>query len=415
MNRYFLLVVLFSIFGLPLNAQKAQVVEQINQKAIKIENADLHSSLEESEKFKDVFGQVRIFGFGEATHGTKEFFQLKLKFFKYLVENKGVKHFAIEASYGNCLKIDQYIKGKNYDPKLLLQEIGYWIWNTEEMLAVIEWMRSFNEARGPSEQINFYGIDVMDPTKSASLSKKYLQKTPLGINSEFVRVLNFYISRDKAKNLTKRKLKEHSEELQQLLSSLEASSDNNSGALFRLISSVQQYVNFQIEPTQEVRDEMMFNNVDRILSSNEKDDKVFVWSHNFHIKKNDITFTNDSSMGHHLKEKYGNKYYSLGFDFGSGNFNAVDVNERKIGVFSINKPMKNTSSEVFNSAAFEIYFLDFKSVSENSALADFLTSKVYYRAIGANYDPKMVEKEKLGDAYDGIIFVKTTEASNFLK
>ena len=38
-------------------------------------------------------GSSRIVGLGEATHGTKEFFQLKHRIFKYLVENHGFKIF----------------------------------------------------------------------------------------------------------------------------------------------------------------------------------------------------------------------------------------------------------------------------------------------------------------------------------
>ena len=77
--------------------------------------------------------------------------------------------------------------------------------------------------------------------------------------------------------------------------------------------------------------------------------------------------------------------------------------------------MKNTSSELFNESSFEFFFLDFNSISKIDVLNDFINSKVKYRGIGSTYNPKMIEKEKLKDAYDGIIFVNKTKATTLLR
>jgi erythromycin esterase-like protein len=77
--------------------------------------------------------------------------------------------------------------------------------------------------------------------------------------------------------------------------------------------------------------------------------------------------------------------------------------------------MKNTSSELFSKSKLSIFFLDFNSISKNKLMSEFLNTKVKYRGIGSTYSPKMVEKEKLMNAYDGIIFVNKTNESTYLR
>ena len=58
------------------------------------------------EKF---FKEKKVIGMGEATHGTKEFFNMKAKMFKFLATYCGYKVFSIEATYGGTLKINDYV------------------------------------------------------------------------------------------------------------------------------------------------------------------------------------------------------------------------------------------------------------------------------------------------------------------
>lgn len=65
-------------------------------------------------EFKDeivIPSDKRIIALGEATHGNKEFQELKLNIFKKLVEENGVRAFAIEGDFGGCLEVNDYIHG----------------------------------------------------------------------------------------------------------------------------------------------------------------------------------------------------------------------------------------------------------------------------------------------------------------
>ena len=397
-----------------LFSQNNAIVKAINENAFQLNDSDPNIDIDKDAKLDSIFNKVRIFGFGEATHGTKEFFNLKFKFFKYLVKNQGVRNFAIEASYANCIAINNYIKGQKNDPKELLKNIGFWIWNTQEVLELIEWMKKFNVDKIQSNQINFYGIDIMDCSNSAKIISEHLTENLYENKTQYLDILSFYTIKNNTKYLNKNILKNHLIVMNELKEILKSSEAKNKELYISLQNSIIQYINFRIDYRQEIRDKEMSENINQILHFNGNESKIFIWAHNFHIKKNNITYTNDFAMGHFLKEKYGNEYYSLGFDFATGAFNAYSIKNKKIEIFSITEPMTKTSSKLFNESSFDSFFLDFNSISKIDILNNYITSKVNYRGIGSTYNPKMVENEKLKDAYDGIIFVKQTQASTLL-
>ena len=53
-------------------------------------------------------GKAKIVGLGEATHGTYEFFRLKHRIFRLLVENYNFRIFGFEADMGESIFIDRY-------------------------------------------------------------------------------------------------------------------------------------------------------------------------------------------------------------------------------------------------------------------------------------------------------------------
>ncbi|MBU2060997.1 MAG: erythromycin esterase family protein, partial [Bacteroidetes bacterium] len=137
------------------------------------------------------------------------------------------------------------------------------------------------------------------------------------------------------------------------------------------------------------------------------------WAHNLHVNKDKME-PNIPSMGHHLKEKYGNQYYSVAFDFATGKFKAFDISKNRLTTIVIDNVMKNTSSEIFDKSTFDTYLLDFKTAIKASVLDDYLNSKVIHQGIGSTYNPKMVVQERLINSFDAIIFVKNTTESTLL-
>lgn len=165
----------------------------------------------------------RIIALGEATHGNKEFQELKLSIFKKLVEENGVRAFAIEGDFGGCLEVNDYIHGGSGSTLEAVKKIGFKIYQTKEMMNLIDYMRDYNLSH-LDDDINFYGFDMQ---RTEYLDKEYSDED-----------INLYL----------KEIKRQNKEVDNSL----------------------------------LRDKYMAQNIEWILS---REDKVFVCAHNEHVAK----------------------------------------------------------------------------------------------------------------------------------
>ncbi|QRK12534.1 erythromycin esterase family protein [Archangium violaceum] len=107
-----------------------------------------------------VLAQVRVVGLGESTHGTREFFQLKHRMFEFLVSELGFTAFVLEANFTASAAVDHYVLTGEGAPARLLAGLQLWPWNTEEVLALIQWMRAYNADPAHPRKLRFYGMDA---------------------------------------------------------------------------------------------------------------------------------------------------------------------------------------------------------------------------------------------------------------
>jgi len=103
---------------------------------------------------------VQVVGLGEASHGVKEYHQMKAEVFKALVANNGCRTFIIEGDFGDALKVDDYIHGGEGTAEDAVGEIGFAIYRTQEMANLVDWMRSYNESAPEGKDLHFYGMDI---------------------------------------------------------------------------------------------------------------------------------------------------------------------------------------------------------------------------------------------------------------
>ena len=67
------------------------------------------------------------------SHGNAEFQQLKLSVFQNLVENAGIRAFALEGDYGGCEYVNRYIHGGEGTAEQAAAAIGFAIYRTDEL------------------------------------------------------------------------------------------------------------------------------------------------------------------------------------------------------------------------------------------------------------------------------------------
>lgn len=119
---------------------------------------------------------IKIVGLGEATHGNAELQKLKENVFKALVNNNGCKIFAIEGDFGGAQKVNEYINGATGTAYQAVEAIGFKIYDTEEMVHLVQWMREYNAQVEEGQKLKFYGFDMQRYTYNKTYALEYLKK-----------------------------------------------------------------------------------------------------------------------------------------------------------------------------------------------------------------------------------------------
>src|ERR1700726_4248268 len=114
--------------------------------AIPLATVEPGRGFDDLEPLRALIGGARIVSLGEATHGTREFFQLKHRLLEFCVSELGFTMFGIEANYPECLRINDYVLHGAGDPAEALAGTHFWTWDTMEVPALIKWMRAWNQS-----------------------------------------------------------------------------------------------------------------------------------------------------------------------------------------------------------------------------------------------------------------------------
>ncbi len=153
----------------PKDRQIDETVQWLKDHAIAIKSVDPQRDQQDLESLRNVIGISQVVGLGEATHGNREFFQIKHRIIKFLVTEMGFDTVVFESPEERAKKIDHYIKTGQGSEDQLLEGLGYEVWKTQEVLDLIYWLREFNSISG--RQINWYGFDVNDQTGLSSIER----------------------------------------------------------------------------------------------------------------------------------------------------------------------------------------------------------------------------------------------------
>ncbi|MCP9987981.1 erythromycin esterase family protein [Streptomyces sudanensis] len=144
-------------------ASPAGVVRSLERVAHPLRSTDPGGPTADLRALAAMVGDAKVVGLGEATHGSHEFFAMKHRVFRHLVEERGFTAFALEMSWSAGLRIDEYLQGGPGDPRRIAREtLAGSPWEREEFVRLIGWMRDHND-RHPDRRVHFVGDDLGAP------------------------------------------------------------------------------------------------------------------------------------------------------------------------------------------------------------------------------------------------------------
>lgn len=413
-----LLLVLFLITSINCFAQSPEALKYIKDNANPID-----TNLNNPGNFdflKPLLAGNRVIGMGEATHGTHQFQAAKMAIFKYLVTNLNYKLFGIEANFTKCQRVNDYVLNGKGDPKAAVAGMAFWMWQTKEILDLVEWMHSYNQDKPQNQKVKFYGFDMQYDTYIIPQLAANLKKLDSTYYKEhFSKLRSMNVARAKLSGQQRDSIKlllkdltdyvdSHQNELSAVLSKDEAAYTKHDIRLLEQcldLNDAATSIHNRMAAINDTRDKYMCENIRWILDHEGSDSKIALWAHNLHIAK---TTTSRGAMGSYLKDFYKDNYYALGFDFNKGGFRAGNMQERKITTFNI-EAKKASSGNIFSILGLPAFFIDVNKAAKADTKGLF-TKKIEHLAVGDAYTSEFSAylKDAFADMYDGLIFFNET-------
>ncbi len=130
----------------------------------------------------DHIGDAALVLMGEATHGTREFYQLRASLSKRLIVEKGFDAIAVEADWPDALRLSRFVQSTGTDQTADqalsgFQRFPQWMWRNDEVVDLLYWMRLHNQqAPDPARRVGFYGLDLYSLHKSMQSVVRYLER-----------------------------------------------------------------------------------------------------------------------------------------------------------------------------------------------------------------------------------------------
>lgn len=391
----------------------------LRNNCVKISTEDPSSSKPDLSGIEDIVGNAKIVALGEGTHGTSEFFKMKHRIVKYLAEHMGFTIFAIEANLPEAKKVNDYVLYGKGNPKEALAGMYFWTWNTQEVLEMIEWMRSFNQSG--KGRIEFWGFDMQTPTVAMEIVRKFAASSDRNYLDSINLAYNDIDSLISGHN----NLKNWRNDLFCRLRSVNAKS-----VLEHLITKRNQYlskntteqIDWIIQNAEIVfqsmaeytnngpsRDESMAKNIEWILSHSKPGSKIVLWAHNAHVSKN---ISGYKPMGSCLNKIYGKDLIVFGFGFHEGRYTAIG--KSGLGTYTTSSSAPGSFEWAFHKTGIPQFIIDLRKAAESSGESAWIKRELDFRSIGAVAMDYAFSPMTISNEFDALIFFDHSSPSVLL-
>ncbi|WP_185147191.1 erythromycin esterase family protein [Chryseobacterium sp. KBW03] len=349
-----------------------------------------------------LIGNSKIVGLGESTHGSSEIYQMKYRISEYLIANKDFNVFSLEANMPESFLMNQYIQEEKGNPKDILKGMYFWLWQTEETLTFVEWLKNYNENH--SSKVFFDGFDMQYAKGAIDQIRKTYQENQLSEQE-----INDLETALKENN---RGFRTYSKKSQKILSeylflikekSISIKNTEEKSRFLQNVDIIRQYIQQNFIK----RDKFMSENI-KWLKENHLNSKVIVSAHNYHIAK-----LNSDRMGYWINEMYGQDFVNFGFAFYEGTYSASI--DGKLGTYNSEKAGPETLEYKLNSLNIPIFILDLKAIrKDDNKLGNWILKDILFRKTGSGTNKNEFTKTNVAESFDYLIFINKSTNSKLL-
>jgi erythromycin esterase len=397
--------------------------------ALALHSTEPYGDLRDLHPLGAMVADATVMGLGEATHSSHEFFTMKHRVFRYLVEEKGFTTFSLETGWSGGVRLNEYVRYGAGDLNQIMKEEfqgSYRFWHTTEYRDLIEWMRDHNSRH--ATQVQFMGNDVgyAGPELFDRVTA-YVRAHHPALVAQFVEAYRDLRPATDAgtwmstyPELPMAQRQAVAAAAQQALDALTAADGDTEEFTWtvqhaRAITQVATLYAFYSDDPAKFREAMLYR--DQVMADNtvwwhqQTGAKILLSAHNGHVGYEPHEPEQYPRMqGAFLRDRLGAGYVSVGFTFHQGSFNAQDENDQ-LGTFAVGPAPAGNNEYIVDQVAPSDYLLDMRSVP--AVARAWLAEPRPTHSIGSGW-PQPDRPIALGRTHDILIHLHRVRAAHLL-
>jgi protein-L-isoaspartate(D-aspartate) O-methyltransferase len=394
-----------------------------------IETTDLGSLVER-------IGDARVVLLGEATHGTSEFYRMRGRITRELIERHGFNLVTIEGDWPDAAQVHRWARGAspNGQPPPF-ERFPTWMWRNREMNDFVGWLRAWNGGPGRERQVGFHGLDLyslyasidavldyldkVDPAAARVARERYGCLTPWQRDAAtYGRAAvtgQYRLCEDEVvamlEDLLARRLDYVGRDGERYLDAVQNA---------RLVADAEQYYRVMYRGghhSWNLRDRHMFETLEVLLGWHGEDAKAVVWAHNSHVGDAGATemgLQGQSTIGALARDALGDDAFLVGFGTDRGTVAAASDWGAPVEIKSLRPAHPDSYEALCNQTGIPGFLLHLREPNDE-AVREELAEPRLERAVGVVYRPETELQShyfhaSLPSQFDAWIWFDETEA-----
>jgi protein-L-isoaspartate(D-aspartate) O-methyltransferase len=355
-------------------------------------------------------GDARVVLIGESTHGTSEFYRMRSRITRELVERLGFTIVAIEGDWPDVSVIDRHVHGKatSEDCRNAFNRFPAWMWRNRETAEFVDWLTARNLRAGPSDaRVGMYGLDLYSLSKSISAVLRFLEQAdPVAATLARERYSCFSPWEDDpatyGRAATAGRLGDCEDEavamLRDLLEMRISDPIRARDPLFdarrnaAVVREAERYYRAMYRGAREswnLRDAHMLSTLEAVLAHRGSGSRAVVWAHNSHVGNAAATEMSDrgeTNLGELSRRRWGTGAYLIGMGTDRGTVAAASGWDEPMRVRALRPSHPDSYERLCHESHVPRFLLPLRG-SRDALLREALAVTRLERAVGVIYRP----------------------------
>jgi len=356
-------------------------------------------------------GDARIVLLGEATHGTSEFYRMRARITKELILRRGFNFVAVEADWPDAARINQYVRHApvRQEQWKAFSRFPTWMWRNHEALDLVEWMRAWNaEVSEPERRASFHGLDLyslftsidavitylsgVDPAMAAVARRRYASLSPW---EQDPAVYGRAVLSGRYKDCEAPVVAMLQDMLNRRIEYSQRDGDRffDAAQNARLVAAAERYYRVMYYGAVEswnLRDQHMFDTLERLLEFHGPGSKGVVWEHNSHVGNaaaTEMGTRGEHNVGQLSRARFAESAFLVGFGTDHGTVAAASDWDGPMEVKRVRPSHEASYERLCHESEVKAFMLHLRD-PVRQAVRDELEAARLERAIGVIYRPE---------------------------